>query len=103
MIIYFAGNEYYYDVESNEKEYKNYKYWVIEYLNKNNELHRLDGPASEYSNGNKYWCKDAKRHRLDGPAIEYCNGRKDYWYNGKQINVSTDKEFKQYFNMKVFI
>jgi hypothetical protein len=101
--MYNTGNERYYEFESNEKEYKNYKYWIIKYLNEDNEYHRLDGPAIEYSDGTKFWYKNDERHREDGPAIEYANGNKEYWYNGEEINVYTDKEFKQYLKMKVFI
>ena len=46
-------------------------------------LHREDGPAIEWSNGDKSWFINGKRHREDGPAIEGSNGSK-YWYiNGK--------------------
>jgi hypothetical protein len=45
MIKYYTVNKNYWEFESNEKEYKNYKYWYIKYRNKNNKLHRLDGPA----------------------------------------------------------
>jgi hypothetical protein len=103
MIKYFCGNKYYWEFESNEQEYKNYKYWVIEYKNENNDYHRENGPAIEYSIGEKHWCKNNKRHREDGPAVESSDGKKHYWYNGERINVSTDKEFKQYIKMKVFI
>jgi hypothetical protein len=102
MIKYWAGNDSF-RFSTNEKEYKNYKYWVIEYYNENGQLHRLYGPAAEYSYGNKYWYKNVKHHREDGPAIECSNGDKKYWYNGKLIDVSTDKEFKQYIKMRVFI
>lgn len=55
------------------------------------ESHRLDGPANEYANGEKYWYQDGKLHRLDGPAIERANGEK-YWYiNGEYYS---EKEFK---------
>jgi hypothetical protein len=103
MIEYYAGNKNYWEFESNEKEYKNYKYWRIEYTNENKEYHRLDGPAIEYSSGEKYWYKNHKFHREDGPAIDYSNGHTKYWYNGKHIVVNTDKEFKQYIKMKVFL
>ena len=33
------------------------------------KLHRVDGPAIEYSNGTKEWYINGKRHRLDDPAI----------------------------------
>ena len=35
----------------------------------NGELHRTDGPAVEYANGNKYWYLNGKFHRTDGPAL----------------------------------
>src|SRR3990167_4937290 len=50
------------------------KFWF-----QNNKLHRLDGPAKECSDGNKFWYQNGKLHRLNGPAVEYSNGEK-YWY-----------------------
>jgi hypothetical protein len=103
MIEYYAGNKYYWEFHSNEQEYKNYKYWYIAYKNEDNNFHRLDGPAFEHSSGEKYWYKNGLRHREDGPAIEYANGYQSYWYNGNYIDVKTDKEFKQYIKMQVYI
>jgi hypothetical protein len=77
----------------------------------NDELHRVDGPAIEFANGNKEWWRfgklhrqarhgepdgpaierasgdkgwwlDGGRHRVDGPAIEFVNGDKEWWLNG---------------------
>jgi len=48
-------------------------------------LHRLDGPAIEYSNGRKSWYVDGQLHRLDGPAIEYTNGHKAWCVDGKRL------------------
>ena len=42
---------------------------VVRYYDENDELHRIDGPAVEYTNGSKYWFVEGKYHRLDGPAI----------------------------------
>lgn len=53
--------------------------------------HRLDGPAVEYSNGEKAWYQDGKRHRLDGPAVEYSNGGKFWYIEDKEY---TEEEFK---------
>ncbi len=58
----------------------------IIYLNDKNELHRINGPAIEYSNGDRYWFENGKRHRLDGPAIEFSSGSKEYWINGRQLS-----------------
>jgi hypothetical protein len=50
----------------------------------NGELHRLDGPACEFSDGSKFWYQNGKRHRLDGPAIEWPDGSKYWFQNGKR-------------------
>ncbi len=42
----------------------------------NGILHRIDGPAIEYANGDKEWYFEGKKHRIDGPAVEYANGDK---------------------------
>lgn len=55
-----------------------------EYRNKKGELHRLDGPAIEWANGDKAWYQDDKLHRLDGPAYEGTNGYKSWWQNDKR-------------------
>ena len=47
--------------------------------NESGQLHRLDGPAVEYKDGDKVWYINGLRHREDGPAIEWSDGRK-YWY-----------------------
>jgi hypothetical protein len=39
-------------------------------------LHRDDGPAIEYSDGEKVWYQHGLRHRIDGPALEHANGDK---------------------------
>lgn len=44
-------------------------------------LHRLDGPALEYSDGHKEWRKNGIIHREDGPAIEYQDGTKAWYIN----------------------
>ena len=49
----------------------------------NGQLHRIDGPATEYPSGNKYWHKEGWFHRLDGPAIEYASGRKSWYVKGQ--------------------
>jgi hypothetical protein len=46
--------------------------------------HREDGPACEFSNGDKEWWVNGERHRVDGPAIELANGYKSWWLNGKR-------------------
>ena len=73
---------------------KKYKVEVTEYstrwYNESNLLHREDGPAIEWANGDKYYLINDKRHREDGPAVECSNGDKSYYINDKHL---TEKEF----------
>ena len=48
-------------------------------------LHRTDGPAIEYANGDKTWIVNGKLHRLDGPAVKYKDGDESWWVNGISI------------------
>jgi hypothetical protein len=64
------------------------KAWYV-----NDKLHRLEGPAVECADGYKSWWVKGKRHRLDGPAIEYVGGRKEWWIDDKEL---TEKEFNAY-------
>ena len=50
--------------------------------NKQGQLHRLDGPAEEWADGQKSWYQNGLRHRLDGPAVEGNNGGKEWWIKG---------------------
>jgi hypothetical protein len=61
------------------------KYWMI-YGN----CHRLDGPAIERVNGQKEWWVDGKRHRLDGPAVEDVDGYKAWWVDGKEYQTQQE-------------
>lgn len=60
-------------------------HWLL-----NGHLHREDGPAIEWANGNKYWYRNDRRHREDGPAIEWANGTRWYYLNGRNL---TKQEF----------
>ena len=61
-----------------------------EYRNSNGKLHREDGPAVEYIDGDKKWYLNGKLHREDGPAVEDTDGNKEWWLNGKEL---TEGEF----------
>ena len=54
------------------------------------KLHRLDGPAVEWSDGGEEWYFEGNRHREGGPAVEWAGGRKSWYLNGKQY---TEEEF----------
>jgi hypothetical protein len=56
----------------------------VSYYNEKGKLHRLNGPATEWADGNKAWFINNKLHRLDGPAIEWADGTKQWYYNGKR-------------------
>ena len=63
----------------------------------NGNLHREDGAAVEWNNGDKSWWLNGERHREDGPAIECSDGYKEWYLNGvelteKQFNKKTVKE-----------
>jgi hypothetical protein len=45
-------------------------------------LHREDGPAVEWADGDKVWFANGERHRLDGPAIELNDRYKAWYVNG---------------------
>ena len=61
------------------------------WYNQNGELHREDGPAIEYTNGDKSWYQNGKAHRLDGPALESANGTRFYFINDREL---TEDEWK---------
>ena len=62
------------------------------YYNSANQLHRIDGPAVEYTSGTEHWYQNNQRHRTDGPAVDYQNGGKEWWLNGTYM---TEDEFNQ--------
>jgi hypothetical protein len=53
----------------------------------NGHLHREDGPAIEFKNGNKKWYINDQLHRENGPAIEFPGG---FEYRIKGILHRTD-------------
>jgi hypothetical protein len=65
------------------------KWW----LNDEDRLHRLDGPALEWVDGSKAWYINNGLHRLDGPAIEDCSGAQELWVNNKKL---TKKQFDRH-------
>ena len=56
-------------------------------------LHRTDGPAVEYADGDRSWYVNGKLHRLDGPASEWANDNGDkVWYVNGIFIISVDEE-----------
>jgi len=64
-----------------------YKAWYL-----NGKLHREDGPAIEYPNGDKEWYLNGKLHREDGPAVEWAGVSKSWHLNGEYV---TEEEHKR--------
>jgi len=62
----------------------------------NDKLHRIDGPAIEYNDGDKEYYLDHKLHRLDGPAVDYSD-RKEWWIHGEHYS---EQEFNEYIQSK---
>jgi hypothetical protein len=52
---------------------------------KNGKLHREDGPAIEYSNGEMRWFQNNQPHREDGPAIIESDGTQ-WWYQRGELH-----------------
>jgi len=48
----------------------------------NHKLHRDDGPAVEYADGRKEYCRAGLLHRDKGPAVEHANGYRAYYQAG---------------------
>jgi hypothetical protein len=56
---------------------------MYEHRNAKGELHRTDGPAIKYDNGDREWWVNGKRHRTDGPAVVRADYYQEYWQNNK--------------------
>ena len=63
------------------------KFWY-----RNDQLHREDGPAYEGAHGDKHWFLNGQRHRDDGPAVECSNGDKSWWLNNQCLS---EEEFNR--------
>lgn len=57
------------------------------WTNEKREYHREDGPAIEYTNGDKEWFINNKHHRIEGPAYEEINGYKAWYINDKRHRI----------------
>ena len=60
------------------------KWWFL-----HGKLHREDGPAVEWADGDKEWYLNGNRHREDGPAVEMANGTKHWLLNDKEVHPET--------------
>jgi hypothetical protein len=51
-----------------------------------------NGYCTEFVSGSKVWYKNNKLHRIDGPAIEWSDGGKRWYINGIKY---TEEEFNR--------
>jgi hypothetical protein len=63
------------------------------WVNKEGLLHRLDGPAREWTDGSKEWWVNGKQHRLGGPAAVWSSDRKQWWVVGQRL---TQEQFERH-------
>ena len=54
------------------------------WINEEEQVHRGDGPAVEYSNGRREWYKNGKLHRENGPSLVWYEGSHSYYLNNKE-------------------
>ena len=57
---------------------------MVEWTDKHGELHRDDGPAVIYQNGEQRWYQHGEPHREDGPAVIWLDGTRFWRQHGKQ-------------------
>ena len=69
------AEQYYVEVDSDGT------YWYA-WPGTDRRLHRLGGPAVEYTTGSRTWYQNGQRHRVDGPAVERPDGYRAWWQNG---------------------
>ena len=67
-----------------KQEVKTDKYGTIRYST-NGKLHRIDGPAEIYANGDQFWYQNGLLYRTDGPAVIYTSGTQ-WWYQNNIIH-----------------
>lgn len=63
--------------------------WLV-----NRTFHRDNGPA--IVRNATHWYQHNRLHRLDGPAVEWSSGDKEYWIDGVPL---TEKEWNCYYGM----
>jgi len=90
--VIYCTNDYHKIFDQGGFYYSNYKWRFKGYV-----LHREDGPAIEYNNGDKEWFKNGVRHRIDGPAVDYSDGYKEYWLNEKEYG---EEKYYKLMNLK---
>jgi len=87
-VVWYGSNNRLHRINGPALEYSNgSKYWYL-----NGKAHRENGPAIEFSNGSKFWLINNKKHREDGPAVDDIDGTKEWWLNDKEY---TEEEYNK--------
>jgi hypothetical protein len=77
------------DDPEEEGELRVDKHGTKRWFDKKGRLHRDDGPAIIYVDGENRWYKNNKLHRDDGPAVEWSLvGVEDWWKDGEEYEPS---------------
>lgn len=61
----------------------------VVYLDHRGMKHRKFGPAFITRTGTRGWYWDNLLHRLDGPALEWYDGNVDYYIRGNRVSETT--------------
>lgn len=97
-----GGNVFYRKTSNQDSDLHREDGPAIEYVNGdkicliNHKRHRKNGPAVERANGDKEWFFEGKLHREDGPAVEWINGDKEWWFGGQRVIVSSQEDFEKW-------
>jgi len=74
------------------------------HYNTKGQLHKEDGPAAVWANGEKEWFNNGKCHRLDGPAVEWFNTYdppyqliKEWWIKGRVYQKPQHNRFALFY------
>jgi hypothetical protein len=68
------------------------KLWLTDSV----QLHRIDGPAIEFENGDKSYLVNGQLHRTDGPALEW-GDKLEWWIDGIQY---LEEDFSRILKLK---
>lgn len=66
----------------------------ITYTTNRGVLHREDGPAIIYTNGEHWWFLDGLLHREDGPAVYGPSNEDEYFLNGVQFTALEHSDYQ---------
>ena len=64
------------------------EYGTVRYYDALGNLHRVHGPAVEYSDGDHAWYQNGQLHRVDGPAVESPDGYRAWFINGERLSLA---------------